>query len=41
MKGKENPRSGQAERVRKAMRLINTTLDDRVKVRVSYSRGKS
>lgn len=30
---------GQAERVKKVMRLINTTMDERVKVRVSYSRG--
>lgn len=40
MTGKENPHGGQAERVKKVMRLINTTLDDRVTVRVSYSRGE-
>lgn len=39
MTGKENPHGGQSERVRKVMRLINTALDGRVKVRVSYSRG--
>lgn len=39
MTGKENPRGGQSERVKKAMRLINTALDGRVKVKVCYSRG--
>lgn len=41
MKGKENPRGGQAERVKKTIRLLNVTFDDRVKVRVSYSGGYS